>query len=131
MNPCAPKYGTSINPYQNSNLNSFNNAYGNSAYGQQQTGYGQQAGYGQTGYGQQTGYGGQQNTNAYGNTNWGGTPNQGTSANTATNAFSNLFGQKLQTQANNLLGSSTTNNQGYFNNMQSNPWAQVFQGFVG
>merc|ERR1712193_559414 len=78
-------------------------------------------------------YGTQLNYNNFNNNN---NNNQGYGSNTNSflNQLTNRQNQNAQTnvnQYNKLFGSSTTNNQGYFNQMQANPWGAVLSGFVG
>merc|ERR1712233_307329 len=77
-------------------------------------------------------YGTQLNYNNYNNNN---NNNQAYGQNT--NSFLNQMtnrqnqGRTNVNPYNKLFGSSTTNNQGYFNQMQANPWGAVLSGFVG
>jgi len=48
--------------------------------------------------------------------------------NTQNNNYNQNSNQQLFNQ---MSGSSTTNNQGWYNQVQANPWGAVFDGFAG
>lgn len=131
----------SYNPYGTNNYGASNSAYGNTQQNALSTLFGNQPtnnnAYGQTA------------NNAYGQTaNNAYNPYAQNGANAAaqpTNSFNNLFGnsQLPQSGANtansfaNLFGNAQTAQKPadtmsqYYNNMQANPWANVFGGMMG
>lgn len=155
-NPACPnKYGNQANPYGNQanpygNYNQQNtqnsyNPYGTNNYGASNSAYGNtQQNALSTLFGNQP-----TNNNAYGQTaNNAYNPYAQNGANAAaqpTNSFNNLFGnsQLPQSGANtansfaNLFGNAQTAQKPadtmsqYYNNMQANPWANVFGGMMG